>query len=95
MRAYISRSRLILSGGISGYPLATIYEEVAFIAYHFHWSHEEIMNMEHRERQRWCEEISRINRRLSEKNREVFLKLNNGGNGWLMVNRRITKLIKK
>jgi hypothetical protein len=42
-----------------------IYEEVAFIAYHFHWSHEEIMAMEHRERQRWCAEISKINQRLS------------------------------
>ena len=45
-----------------GYPLDRLYEEIAFIAYHFHWSHEEIMNMEHKERQRWVEEISRINR---------------------------------
>ncbi|MDL1973320.1 MAG: hypothetical protein LWX55_00745 [Deltaproteobacteria bacterium] len=48
-----------------GYPLDRLYEEVAFIAYHFHWSHEEIMNMEHKERQRWVEEISKINRQLS------------------------------
>jgi hypothetical protein len=55
------------------YPLATIYEEVAFIAYHFHWSHAEIMNLEHRDRQRWCEEISKINRRLSgEKQRSIL-----------------------
>jgi len=54
------------------YPLDTIYEEVAFIAYHFHWSADAIMNMEHRERQRWVEEISRINHRLSgEKNRSI------------------------
>ncbi|HEX3034031.1 MAG TPA: DUF6760 family protein [Thermodesulfobacteriota bacterium] len=56
-----------------GYPLDRIYEEVAFIAYHLHWSHEEIMNMEHRERQRWCEEISKINRQLSgEKQRSIL-----------------------
>ncbi|HWP92881.1 MAG TPA: DUF6760 family protein [Thermodesulfobacteriota bacterium] len=56
-----------------GYPLDRIYEEVAFIAYHFHWTHEEIMNMEHRERQRWVEEISRINRQLSgEKQRSIL-----------------------
>jgi len=48
-----------------GYPLDRLYEEVAFIAYHFHWSLEEIMNMEHRERQRWVDEISKINRQLS------------------------------
>ena len=49
-----------------GYPLDRIYEEVAFLAFHFHWPHEEIMQMEHRERQRWCEEISKINQRFNE-----------------------------
>jgi hypothetical protein len=48
------------------YPLDRIYEEIAFIAYHFKWSHEEIMNMEHGERRRWCEEISKINGMLNE-----------------------------
>jgi len=47
------------------YPLDRIYEEVAFLAYYFHWDYETIMNMEHQERQRWCEEISRINKKLS------------------------------
>ena len=54
-----------LGGSIGGYPLEQIYEEVAFIAYHFPWSHEEIMNMEHRDRKHWCEEISQINRKLN------------------------------
>jgi hypothetical protein len=48
-----------------GYPLDRIYEEVAFIAYHFHWSHEEIINMDHTERRRWCKEISKINEKLN------------------------------
>ncbi len=47
------------------YPSKAIYEEVAFIAYHFHWSREEIMTMAHAERRRWVEEISSINRTLS------------------------------
>lgn len=51
---------------ITGYPLDKLYEEVAFIAYHFHWKHEEIMNMEHAERRKWCEEISKINKKLNE-----------------------------
>jgi len=56
-----------------GYPLDRLYEEVAFIAYHFHWSFEDIVNMEHRERQKWCEEISRINRHLSvDKQRSIL-----------------------
>ncbi|UHA76284.1 DUF6760 family protein [Paenibacillus sp. 481] len=52
------------------YPKDKVYEEVAFIAYHFHWSHDDIMSMEHRERKRWCDEISRINRSLNEDKRE-------------------------
>ncbi len=53
-------------GGIAGYPLNRLYEEIAFIAYYFHWGHEEILNMEHNERKRWCEEISKINNKLSK-----------------------------
>lgn len=49
-------------GGILGYPLAQLYEEVAYIAYHFHWSHEQLLRLEHAERRRWVEEIARINR---------------------------------
>ncbi|MFD1955270.1 DUF6760 family protein [Paenibacillus thailandensis] len=43
-----------------------IYEEVAFISYYFHWPHDEVMNMEHRERAKWCEEISKINRKMNQ-----------------------------
>jgi len=48
------------------YPVDRLYEEVAFVAYHFNWGHDEVLNMPHWERQRWCEEISAINDRLSE-----------------------------
>jgi hypothetical protein len=48
------------------YPSAQLYEEMAFIAFHFHWSHAELMALEHAERRRWCREISAINRRLDE-----------------------------
>jgi hypothetical protein len=37
---------------------------MAFIAYHFHWSSDDLMGLEHAERRRWCNEISRINRKL-------------------------------
>ncbi|KAM3094008.1 DUF6760 family protein [Phormidesmis sp. 146-35] len=43
-----------------GYPLEQLYEEVAFIALHFHWSRDEILNLEHAERRRWVEEIKRL-----------------------------------
>lgn len=43
-------------------PVAALYEEMAFLAMHLHWSHAELMGMEHRERRRWCSEVSAINR---------------------------------
>jgi hypothetical protein len=52
-----------LRGGIVGYPLAALYEEVAFVAYHFHWPMEAILNLEHMERRKWVSEISAINER--------------------------------
>jgi hypothetical protein len=49
---------------MSGYPVDRLREEMAFIAYHFHWPYAELMSLEHRERRQWCAEISRINRKL-------------------------------
>ena len=48
------------------YPSEAIYEEVAYIAYHFHWSLDDVLNLEHGERHKWIEEISKINKRLTE-----------------------------
>jgi hypothetical protein len=52
---------------MKAYPIGKLYEEMAFIAFHFHWSSEELMTLEHRERRRWCQEISSINRRLDNR----------------------------
>lgn len=57
---------------IKSYPPEKIYEEAAFIAYYMHWSHDDIMAMNHRERLRWCDEISKINSRLNEEPENVF-----------------------
>ena len=46
--------------------LDRLYEEVAFVAYHFGWAHETVLTMPHWERRRWCAEISRINERVNE-----------------------------
>jgi len=43
-----------------------VFEEVAYVAYYFHWPHDQVMNMEHRERQRWVAEIAKINQRLND-----------------------------
>jgi hypothetical protein len=55
-----------LSGGTIGYPSGRLFEEVAYIAYHFHWGYGQIMNLDHRERQRWVGEIAKINKRLTD-----------------------------
>lgn len=35
------------------------------MAYHLHWDYETIMNMEHNERKQWCEEVSKINKKMN------------------------------
>ena len=65
MRASV-RGRAGPFRGVVVEPVDRIYEEAAFLAYHFHWGYDEIMAMEHGERRRWCDEISKINRRLSD-----------------------------
>ena len=48
------------------YASDRLFEEVAFVAYHFHWSFEEILDLEHPVRRRFVEEIDRLNRRAEE-----------------------------
>jgi len=49
---------------LKAYPRKPLYEEMAFIAYHFHWGRGELLSLEHAERRRWCREISSINAKL-------------------------------
>jgi len=43
-----------------------MHEEVAYIAYYFHWPLQDILEMEHRDRRQWVEKITEINRKLTE-----------------------------
>lgn len=43
-----------------GYPLDLLHGEVALIALHFHWSLEQIVMLEHRDRNRWVTEIHQL-----------------------------------
>nr|WP_307729153.1 DUF6760 family protein [Massilia sp. IC2-278] len=42
-----------------------MYEEVAYVAYHFHWPHAELMALDHLERHKWLQEIAKINERIN------------------------------
>lgn len=53
------------AGGVIVYPLDRLYEEMAYLAYHFHWPYSEILEMDHRERRRWVDEVAAINTRLN------------------------------
>jgi len=48
------------------YAAARLHEEVAYVAYHFHWSLDDILDLEHPLRQRYVDEIGKINRRLGQ-----------------------------
>ena len=47
------------------YAANQLYREVAYVAYHFHWSLGSILDMEHRSRRRFVDEIAQINRRIA------------------------------
>jgi hypothetical protein len=42
------------------YATDRIQEEVAYIAYHFHWSLETILDLEHRDRRGYTEQIAAL-----------------------------------
>jgi hypothetical protein len=48
------------------YAADRLFEEVAYVAYHFHWPMNEILDLEHPDRGRFVAEIASINRRLTE-----------------------------
>ncbi|MFC5802913.1 DUF6760 family protein [Streptomyces formicae] len=48
------------------YPPDRLRQEVAFIAYHFHWSLGDVLGLSHVERIGWVREINGINTRSGE-----------------------------
>ncbi|WP_188316786.1 DUF6760 family protein [Solihabitans fulvus] len=48
------------------YAVDRLHEEIAYIAYHFHWTRSEILDLDHQERRRWVREIAGINTRVNE-----------------------------
>ena len=48
------------------YPSDRIFEEVAYVARYLHWPYDQVMAIDHRERQRWVAEIARTNEALNQ-----------------------------
>jgi hypothetical protein len=47
------------------YGAERVLEEVSYVAYHFHWPLDDILDLEHRDRQRFVTEIGRLNSRAA------------------------------
>ena len=47
------------------YPQEQLYQEMTFLSYYLHWSRNEVMTLDHRERRRWCKEVSAVNQKLN------------------------------
>ncbi len=45
------------------YAAEVLYEEVAYVAFHFHWALDDILDLEHPMRQRFVAEIGRLENR--------------------------------
>ena len=41
------------------YAAERLYEEVAYVAYYLHWSRDDILDLEHPERQRFVAQVAR------------------------------------
>ena len=52
-------------GGALGRRPDRLFEEVAYLAYYFHWPYRQIMSLDHRERQRWAREVAKMNERIN------------------------------
>lgn len=48
------------------YAADRLHEEIAYVAYHFHWALDDILDLEHADRLRYVSEIARINTRISQ-----------------------------
>jgi hypothetical protein len=42
------------------YATDRLHEEVAYVAYHFHWGLEDILDLEHHDRRRYADEIASL-----------------------------------
>ncbi|SIQ98173.1 hypothetical protein SAMN05920897_1212 [Alkalispirochaeta americana] len=59
------------TGGSVGRLPEELQREVAYIAYHLHWSRREILEMTHRERSMWVSRVNEINAEILERTRRL------------------------
>ncbi|HVM10569.1 MAG TPA: DUF6760 family protein [Acidimicrobiales bacterium] len=48
------------------YAASQLHEEIAYVAFHFHWSLNELLDLEHMRRRAFVHEIANLNNRLNQ-----------------------------
>jgi hypothetical protein len=48
------------------YATSRVYEEIAYLAFYFHWRLEDVLDLEHHDRRRYVAEASALVRRIEE-----------------------------
>jgi hypothetical protein len=54
------------------YPASRLYEEMAFLAYYLHWPRNDLLTLDHRERQQWCNQVSALNKEVAGSPDNIF-----------------------
>lgn len=54
-------------GGIETYAVDRLYAEIAYLGYYLHWSRDDLLDLDHHERQRFVAEVSALNTRIQQK----------------------------
>ncbi|MFI5983441.1 DUF6760 family protein [Streptomyces sp. NPDC051555] len=49
------------------YSVEDLRSEIAYIAYHFHWSHNELLDLDHVQRRAYIQSIAEINQLLESR----------------------------
>jgi hypothetical protein len=52
------------------YPVEALWQEIAYLAYHLHWSFDELLDLEHMDRVRMVRAVVALNERAWEAARE-------------------------
>lgn len=53
-------------------PPGELYRQLSFISYYFHWNLDTVLDLPHLEREKFCREISRINREANSEEKNIF-----------------------
>ena len=53
-------------------PPRELYRQLSFISYYFHWDLDGVLGLPHLEREKFCREISRINREANSQEKNLF-----------------------